>query len=95
MEYLNLEASADPEENKVLDALQDYLGNGGHVPSDDKLVQRLTLAAVREIYRASQRNANRMNKIERIQWIMGAVLFGLTTLVAALHPGELAALLRP
>ncbi len=95
MDYLNLEANADPEENKVLDALQDYLGNGGNVPGDDRLVQRLTLAAVREIYRGSQRTGNRMNKLERVQWIMGAVLFALVIFVSALHPGQLAELLRP
>jgi len=68
-----------PDDSMVLDTLADILKNGGKIPSDPVLVQRLTLAAVREVWRSSSRNQNQLSR----QWKAVIILFAAITASAA------------
>lgn len=63
----------------ILDTLAEILQNGGKIPTDSALVQRLTLAGVREVYRTSSRNQKELGR----QWKAVVLLFGAIATSAA------------
>lgn len=70
-----LQRPSEDEDNLILEQLQNYLSNGGAIPKDDRMVARLTLAGIREVYR---RQAKLDHRQDVFAWFLGgmAVMYG-------------------
>jgi hypothetical protein len=94
-ELPKIELLKEDDESEILNALSDFLDNGGKVPADIKMVQRLTLAAVREIYHKACSNANATRNLQVALGIVSFIVLILATAFVALHPSELLMVFRP
>ena len=73
------EPQESADDSIFLETLEDILGNGGRIPTDSILLQRLTLAGVREVYRSSSRNQNQLRR----QWAAILAMFAAIGSLAA------------
>ena len=74
----------DPEDDPLMEVLQDVLDNGGRVP--DEVTPRLLMGAIRSTYRATMRGLNTSRHNQVHLWALTAlVVGGLFVLIAIRH----------
>jgi hypothetical protein len=81
-ELLATAAPGTDEEDKVLEALYDSLGNGTPTPNDQILIQRLTLAGVRRIDTRSKHTKTRVDYLWFAMIVLAMTLAAIAVLLA-------------
>jgi len=84
----NMPNQDDPEDNHLMEVLQDVLTNGGKIPAETG--SRLILGAVRENYRETKRAANTSRRNQLHLWVLSVVLTGAITVALAMRHTDLA-----
>lgn len=94
-EFPKIELLKEEDENIILNTLYEILENGGKLPADTKIVQLLTLAAIRQMYSKVCNTANATRTLQVGLGIVAFTVFVLATAFVALHPSELMLVFKP
>jgi len=78
----------DPEDDPLMEVLQDVLDNGGRVP--DEVTPRLLMGAIRSTYRATIRGLNTSRRNQVHLWALTAVVIGGLFVLIAIRHNDLA-----
>ena len=78
----------DPEDDPLMEVLQDVLDNGRPVP--DEVTPRLIMGAVRSTYRATLRGLNISRRNQIHLWALTAVVIGGLIVLIAIRHNDLA-----
>jgi hypothetical protein len=86
--FQNIPRQDDPEDDPLMEVLQDVLDNGGPVP--DEVTPRLIMGAVRSTYRATIRGLNTSRRNQVHLWALTAVVVGGLLVLIAIRHNDLA-----
>ena len=80
----------DPEDDPLMEVLQDVLDNGAPVPDEDQVTPRLLMGAIRSTYRATIRGLNTSRRNQVHLWALTAVVIGGLFVLIAIRHNDLA-----